>query len=297
MKNPPLRDNVQNLTAFQSIVSVPEPKRKTIVEKMPKKIPKKIAGPAAAAAGTQNDKAIVGKFLTRVNWTSDQFCAEYEANSLDMRNEVTNEQRLSERLGARLISMSGIPWNRQSHHRTRDWPSMITAFTVESAFLKHYRTNLLQKCSRAQQLRKDIHALFTKFARPKLVSTEAEGQEEVTERRIWEFADHIPLSDSGKIKVRDLNGLKADWKDAHTAFLKDKNDPAFKLIQSLESNPLLHCSNSGSPSGTVETLAHNLITGLAEVGIVNSGLHQYISFNSFLLDSAKEQCALRPYEH
>jgi hypothetical protein len=165
---------------------------------------------------------------------------------------VTN--RLSSHLTSRLVAMSGLIWNRQSGNSSRDWPITACAFAIEAMVLPTYRQAMLISCPGAHLLRKHFRDLFL----PHSFSVPLSGLQ-------WEFADNIPVIADTNTLVPDADDIARRWDLVHTVYVDGANDPAVKFIQSLQTNKFLLSSAPGAQSGTLETLAHFLITALADV--------------------------------
>jgi hypothetical protein len=263
-KNQPPRGLVKDLTTFKHIPSSNK------VSKTSKKGGKTAEEPVAI--GSKEIPSLT-EFLTEVNWSSDSFVKEYNA-TYDLMEMVaaqgasfTRDHRLSEHLGTRILSMNTIYWNANSRYRSRDWAVLAATVTVETATVGLYRKELLEACFGALDLRSALHALFSSVTAPHKIK--AIGTKKgMTEVRIWEFADNLPHSHiTLESNVYDPQRLKEDWEAAHAGSIKGKKDIISGAIQYLEKIKYLNCSDPAEP-GSIETLAHHLITALAEVGFV-----------------------------
>ncbi|KAI9430720.1 hypothetical protein H4582DRAFT_2063460 [Lactarius indigo] len=212
------------------------------------------------------DATVVAEFLAAVGWTSDRLTREFtKVNAVltATKDAFTRDQRLSPHVGTRLLTMSALPRNLDSQNKKCDYALITTAIAVESALVDKYRAHLLSICPGARDLRDDLHSFFFSITMPHAQYL-PDGKKEVT--RVWEFPDAV-RSDSAAsgVRVRDIKSLSARWLAAKESYLKEKKDPVQSIIQNLEKNRFLLCSDTTVPAGTVETLAHHLISGLAEI--------------------------------
>ncbi len=218
-------------------------------------------------AATDKDPADLGKFLSAVNWTKQRFQEEYNPLfGLLERTSFTCEHRLLAHRSTCLVTMTGLQWNSKSQNRNRDWPLLATAIVVESALVESYRGGLIDMCPGARSLRKALYNLF--FGLTARHTNMVEGKARTVST--WEFADGVSSKDSDSEWEPEpyiMKDLMKQWQAAHAAFVKDRKDPILSFVQNLEKNKLLACSDPQAPSGTIETLAHHLITGLAEVSV------------------------------
>ncbi len=255
MSNPTARGLVNDLSTFKSFCTVAKKHKGKGKEK----------SSAADLPATTKEPPPVKAFLSAVNWTAERFREEFQLTlALMEKIQFDRDDRLSRHRGCRMVTMSGVPWNIQSRHRERDWSAIAVAVTVESALVEQYRGYLLKMCPGARGLRNDLHDVFFALTAHHSV-TDQEGQ--LRKVRKWEFADAISSNDSDSERnLYDLDHLMKQWRTAHAARAKDIKDPILTVIQNLEKNKLLACSAPDAPPGTIETLAHHLISGLSEVG-------------------------------
>lgn len=263
MDNRPARDIVTDLVPFKGIVG----KGKATAGKAT--AGKAAAGKAAAGkvgADAKKGQDSVNRFLSAVGISGADFAEEDRLVGLAMAevavDGVTRRLRLSKHLSARLLAMSCFQWNRKSHNRPRDWAPFAIIFALESSVINNYRAALLRDCPGARPLRHALQALFLGASAPHMVKDKGA----LVAKLQWEFADGIPLDDlASDAGFSDLKPLMFAWRAAHARFLKDKDDTIYSVIQNLEKIKFLECSDPSAAPGTVETLAHHLITALAEV--------------------------------
>ncbi|KAH9162584.1 hypothetical protein EDB89DRAFT_2079529 [Lactarius sanguifluus] len=236
------RNLVKDLAAFKSIVG--GDKEGTSKSKSSKK-------PAKSGKSSRVTKVspAVTDFLTAVEWTEDHFREEYKTIFDLMRSgDFTRDHRLSDHRGTRLLCVSGVPWNRGSHNRRRDWAVTALAVTVESALVEQYRRRLLDMCPSACHLRKDLQSLFVDLAIPVRVDRPEANKSDLLYE--WQFADNVKIPDSEVPVVHNLKDFLEPWQRACSTLAKDVKVPVLTLIQSLEkivlgSFPSLHQPSSG----------------------------------------------------
>jgi hypothetical protein len=69
--------------------------------------------------------------------------------------------------------------------------------------------------------------------------------------------------------VYDTGDLDMEFLNVDTKNIKGRqSDPILAMVEYLEKNKFLAASSSNAQAGTVETLAHNLISGLVEMSIM-----------------------------
>ncbi|KAN0128163.1 hypothetical protein V8E53_014015 [Lactarius tabidus] len=248
MKNGTLRRFVKDLVPYRAIASD--------MGKTPQ--------PGSAKAKTL---ASTDAFFEETDMSYLDFYAAYKRVFETMgAKPVTN--RLSSHLTSRLVAMSGLIWNRQSGNSSRDWPITACAFAIEAMVLPTYRQAMLISCPGAHLLRKHFRDLFL----PHSFSVPLSGLQ-------WEFADNIPVIADTNTLVPDADDIARRWDLVHTVYVDGANDPAVKFIQSLQTNKFLLSSAPGAQSGTLETLAHFLITALADIIAKNKARLAHASAN------------------
>jgi hypothetical protein len=200
-------------------------------------------------------------FFKAVCWDHDRFISEYMANfDVLETKKFERTHRLSARLGTRLLTMSGLPWNPDSQNRPRDWFGLTSAVTIEIALVENYRKDLIHSCPGARVLRTDLRKLFSSHASRHNVDGQPGGI------YVWEFADNIASEDATWADASyTMKTLSAKWEKSKASVVRDNKDPIASIVQQLERNKFLQCSDPNSVSGTVETRAHKLISALAEV--------------------------------
>jgi len=236
---------------------------------------KKKKVPSAANTGKSKAGSVnVESFGSAMGCSTEQLNSEFTDNLHLMETKgFTRDDRLSDRLGTRLISVSGILWNRESQNRGRDWSTVAAAVTVETALVRHYRKTLIDDCSGALAIRSDIRSLFLTVVRPRRVKVDGLMTSVVE----YQFADNLPPHKDGdyssRKEVLDADCLMRDWDRAHATFVKGSHDSSIvAFIQSFENNALLACSGLNVPAGAIETIAHHHISALVEV---TSGLRSF----------------------
>ncbi|KAH9048594.1 hypothetical protein EDB83DRAFT_2317346 [Lactarius deliciosus] len=225
------RGLVKDLAAFKSILGGD----KEGISKSSKK-------PAKSGESSSVTKVspAVKDFLTAVEWTEDHFL----------------------RVPLLVIIVFPITEARVSSPR-RDWAVTALAVTVESAVVEQYRRRLLDMCPSACRLRKDLRSLFVDLAVP--VRVDRPGVNKSDFLCEWQFADNLKIPDSEEPVVHNLKDFLEPWQRACSTLAKDVKDPVLALIQSLEKSKYLACSDPKAPPGAIETLAHKLISALAEI--------------------------------
>ena len=208
-------------------------------------------------------------FFDAVHWTHNRFEEEYIYNfALMGLAKFERSHRLSDRLGTRILSMCGIPWtpSHASHNKYRDWMPLVSAVTVETALIEAYRMQLICDSSGARALRQDLCDLFLKHASLYNVAGPDGAVKDTV--FVWEFADKVSNASlpAGKVfggNIHNVEDLMTRWDKASGAVSRDKKDKIALTVQALEKLPFLQCA--GAKTGTIETMAHYLITDLAKV--------------------------------
>ncbi|KAH9015001.1 hypothetical protein EDB84DRAFT_1443612 [Lactarius hengduanensis] len=123
-------------------------------------------------------------------------------------------------------------------------------------------------------LRNDLHNMFVKAVAPYSdKGSDGEGSPMVCK---WEFSGHIILKchdPKGRVgRAPKLKDLLEEWNSTCARFSKDKKDPIAVAIQSIKKNNFKYLACSGSAAeaqpGAIETLTHQLLSGLYEVSII-----------------------------
>ncbi|KAH8986177.1 hypothetical protein EDB86DRAFT_3082994 [Lactarius hatsudake] len=212
------------------------------------------------------DSPVVAEFLAAVGWTSDCLTREFTTVNAALtasKEAFTRDQRLSAHVGTRLLTMSALPCNPDSQNKKRDYALIAAAIAVESALVDKYRAHLLSHCPGARDLRGDLHSFFIPITLTDAAYS-LDGRKDV--KRVWEFPDGVHSDSAASVvRVCNIKSLHARWLAVKESYMKEKKDPIQSIIQTLEKNKLLLCSNSTVPSDTVETLAHHLISGLSKI--------------------------------
>lgn len=276
MRNSMLRNLIKDskdFTSFRLLLPTGGKKGKSpaVSKKGSKSEDSSIVLKTAAKEGT-----IVHEFLSAIDWTEDQFKAEVNATFAMMgKSPFKREDRLSNRLGSRLLTMCGVPWNLDSHNKLRDWTPLAVAVTLESAMIQNYRGLLFRHCPWACSLRNELQDLFYSFTKR---HTTMGQQGKAVNIREWQFPDNISVVRGPFRDPPGLEELKTLWQEARAGYVKDEKDSISAIIQALEKSPYLACSDPEAPAGTIETLAHDLITSLINVSsILSRALSSFIS--------------------
>ncbi|KAH9028303.1 hypothetical protein EDB85DRAFT_1892595 [Lactarius pseudohatsudake] len=257
---PTPRSMVTDLSAFKFVSSLGH-------DLVKGKSAKKQKDPEDTPPPGRDAAVVVAEFLAAVGWTSDNLTREFikvNAALTASKEAFTREQRLSPHVGTRLLTMSALPRNPDSQNKKRDYALIAAAIAVESALVDKYRAHLLGQCPGARDLRGDLYSFFFSITMPHTQNYLPNAKKDV--KRVWEFPDGLQ-SDSvtSGARARDVESINARWLAAKESYVKEKKDPVLSVVQNLEKNRLLLCSDTTVPSGTVETLAHHLISGLSEI--------------------------------
>jgi hypothetical protein len=210
------------------------------------------------------ERTVSDKFIRGLDWNLVKYAYEWRTNAATMKLKSFNrDQRVSERTGERLLVMSGLSWNVDSHHASRDWTNIIAAVTLETALVESYRARLLIACPGACALRKEMHKYILSITSPHHKNSSTGKLETVTE---WEFPDGIPL-DVGTCDGRsyDPDEIRKELYDDGDAKPKGKRNSAATAIDGLCKNKLLWSSDPNAAQGTLETLAYQSISTLSRV--------------------------------
>ncbi|KAH9025765.1 hypothetical protein EDB84DRAFT_1563963 [Lactarius hengduanensis] len=257
---PTPRSMVTDLSAFKFVSSLGP-------DLVKGKSAKKQKDPEDTPPPGRDTAVVVAEFLAAVGWTSDQLTREFNKVNAALtasKEAFTREQRLSPHVGTRLLTMSALPRNPDSQNKKRDYALIAAAIAVESALVDNYRAHLLGQCPGARDLRGDLYSFFFSITMPHTQTYLPNAKKDV--KRVWEFPDGLQ-SDSvtSGARARDVESINARWLAAKESYVKEKKDPVLSVVQNLEKNRLLLCSDTTVPSGTVKTLAHHLISGLSEI--------------------------------
>jgi hypothetical protein len=105
------------------------------------------------------------------------------------------------------------------------------------------------------------------------------------------FLERIPIYDAALDKQMGFNDPKlliAEWHRVSNMDATHNSDPIIRVIYMLESNKYLVCSSDDAEPGSVETLAHNLISGLIYIGPALSPLSHISHYHSCLNYALKQ---------
>ncbi len=207
------------------------------------------------------------KVIWSLNWNPINFAHEWRMNRRLMSLETfSRSNRVYHRRGERVLVMSGQSWNADTHSAARDWSNVLAAITLETALLESYRFDLLKACPGACALRKEMKEFFLSIATPFHKKHPTTG---VTERTIeWDFPDGIPFTiGTCGGRLYDPDDLRKQLRGMNPTAVrsKAKRNNVRTTIEYLEKNKFLWASDPDAPYGSVETLAHQCISTLADV--------------------------------
>jgi hypothetical protein len=223
----------------------------------------------ATVADITNDMSVAEKAIRSIGWDPMKFVHEWGMNNRIMAlDSYKNSHRDSNRRGERMLTMSGLTWNKGSHAQDRDWWGIEAAITLETALVEHYRFDLLKSCSGIRALRNELKALFLSIVTPFHERNFLTGLTEVVVK--WDFPDGMDSTTTGPSEPESYDAER-HRKDVIMANpggglqLGNKRRDVRFTVSNLEKNSLLWCSDPEVPAGTVETLAHDCIVVLARV--------------------------------
>jgi hypothetical protein len=210
----------------------------------------------------------IEKTIRTMGLTPVQFAYQWRCNEKLMGlGEFKQSHRDSNRMGERMLVMSGQSWKTNSHAQERDWTNMIVAVTLETAFVQSYRHDLLNSSSGIRALRDEMEEFFLSCATSYYHKHPTSGA--LKSQLKWSFPDGIkPDVGPSKVKLYDPDQQRKDLLTANPAAgiaQKQKRNAMIFTVETLEKNPLLFCSDPQVTAGTVETLAHHCINTLARV--------------------------------
>ena len=218
------------------------------------------AGNLKMSTGRTKAREAARPFLDAVGWVADTLDTEYEKIQQHMKPMYHTNERGSRDLGLRLLSMTGISWNVESHNRPRDYPGPALALALEVAVIPRYRKGLLDASAGAARLRKEIYDQFLEASLPRPTD-----DDDVGFVQFWEFPDQLPLPETINPGTCDIATITSVWEAARARSLSAQEDPAFVILKSLEKNKYLRSSAPGADPDALESLAHFLIGGLVQV--------------------------------
>jgi hypothetical protein len=218
--------------------------------------------------------------IAKLGWDLDKFGLEWRTNKTVMDVRVfARPHRVARRRGERLIVMSGLTWNSDSQNKPRDFSPIISAFTLETAFVELYREDLLLACFGARLLRKQAHKMFLEVTMVHHKQGHLGSEPELVME--WEFTDAFPIDIGSKeMEHYDPVALRKDLDAAHATVTRSKRDPVRAFVVALEKNKLLLASDPKAKKGSIESLAHDCITTLAHVSRPTPS-HLPLTFSSF----------------
>jgi hypothetical protein len=217
------------------------------------------------------------QFLSQYNMTPLSFFEEAQRThaliAQHSPTSFTHHQRLSPRLGTRILAVSGLSWNAKSQNKKRDYTNIAVAVTLECINLASYRKELTKDCTSANNMRQELYEYFFSIARPHHEAFAGNGVQPRNFRpkliKEWEFADLVPIvQDSDGMVVdagHDPINLKETLDNARTKMERLKKDPRTRFVNNIVNNTLLHCSNPSLPKGTLETSVYHHIQAIVDV--------------------------------
>lgn len=242
---------------------------------------------------SDNHKNMLHDVFRALKWSSDDFVAHYNKAFILITKPIKDEDRISDEMLTRILICSGLRRNYGSSNRNRDWGKIALAAVLETAIVHGYRETLLNKCPSANRLRRDLgEYLFSKFSGIERPSSSRKAGTVLTD---WVFADGLPIpkkTDEELMGFTDPKSLKSEWERASNAETTLSNDPIAKIVHMLETNKYLTCSSDDVEPGSVETLAHNLITGLIHVCHDLSSLFAHMAATSLVQIMSRNKARL-----
>jgi hypothetical protein len=226
---------------------------------------------------------MLNDFLNALKWTREDFISDYRvAYTIINEKTIDREKRLDILTLIRILVCSGLPRNPDSVNRNRDWGKIALVAVLESAIVASYRETLFAKCPSAHRLRRDLSTFLFKHNTGLQQLTSNLALKRMT---TWIFPDGIKVqtdTPEERMDFGDHMSLISEWKKSCNIEDSIKNDPIAKVIHSLESNKYLACSSADAVQGSVESLAHNFISGLMKVCLNLSPLRTYINLTSLI---------------
>ena len=289
-----------------------KPRKKAVGEKFGKGKEKAKLEPAIVTCQKIEDyKGSAVAYLEGHGWSLDKFGLEYWTNCCFMENNALpfeRNARIDGRRGQRLLVMSGLTWNCESHNKLRDYSNIIVAVTLETVIVESYRESLINECTGAAALRGELQRYFKTGVLPQLDQVTGQFEDD------WEFPDKLSvIGDKAApgthrwdptLLKKELNTVRDGSrggagggggasskkksrkneasKDGGTAPEPESLDTIDNMVKVLEENIYLFCSDPGVAPGTMETVAYDLITRLYKVrldliygwdGLQGLGLH------------------------
>lgn len=215
-----------------------------------------------------DDMPPIEKKIRSLGWDPIRFAYEWRSNHGLMKfSNYDQQHRSSIRRGERLLVMSGLRWNTGSHAQGRDWTNVIAAITLETLLVESYRFDILKSCAGVCALRDDLRKFFLSMA------THYHRLHPVTGKAVlmleWDFPDGIK-SDIGpnERKVYEADKQRKELSAVNPMAeiqARSKRNGVKFVVETLQKNQFLWCSDPKAPHGTMETLAHQCINTLAQV--------------------------------
>jgi hypothetical protein len=210
LKNYPSgREKVKNLTALKDLVDTSQNTKTT----KGKKVEKKKSRSAVRVVGQGRED--MNSFLQLVKWDEAKYIKEYDKTLKNMGGPFTREAHDSSTLGLRMAVMSGLHWNHELKTRKRDWNTVATIITIETALVQTYRQRMLDddSCSGARALRSDLQTCLKSATPP--YQLQRSSQRPISHKS-WDYPDNIIPRPKDKItttKVYDVNELDAHFQE------------------------------------------------------------------------------------
>lgn len=219
------------------------------------------------------DKSATELFLSKFDMTPMDFYL-VEREIKDKMDELTNKTRLSNHLGVRMMTASGLLWNYKSNNKIRDFMNIAIAITLESIIAASYRGKLLINCHWGNKMRDDLQKYFLSVARSFRNYFDEDSPEPSVQKKHksrkpvakWEFADSFPV-DIGLVGSEPFDPvtLANDLQAAHASVLKKNKDPRMKLVDYIMKIGPLKCTEPTVSKTTLETAAFYHVRALLRV--------------------------------
>lgn len=244
---------------------------------------RKVAGDEAYELS--QDVTELHAFIKSLGWSLTRFECEWRTNfQLMATPEFDRSHRLAERRGARMLVMSGLTWNNDSHAHNRDWTTTVAAITLETGLVELYRERLLRNCRGVLTLRDEIQEYFMTITAYHHVKVTRGAPSRMV--KDWEFPDGYGLPEglrtgtstgtdtgvgAGALREEDFNSgdLRKKLDEVHPTKEKSRGrgkgsreDPS--IIEDLFKSKLLQCSDPNQ-TGSMETLAYHCVEFLHRV--------------------------------
>lgn len=230
---------------------------------------KGLSGKSKSATSENNPKAPATPaetFVLSQGWTLTNYVHHWGSNLALMPHAFNREQRLASRIGTRMVVMSGLTWNRESHSQLRDWTNVVTAITLETAIVASYRKDLLKACPGACALRKEIHTYLYDISMSIFIADRQTGESELSKE--WSFPDGISLEvrmSGGKSYTPEDMMKELGLSEIAGPVPKGRRADVLLTINTLLGNKLLWSSDPDAPYKSIETILYRCVETIAHV--------------------------------